>query len=203
MDPLTFVKMLLLCIENVIFMIAGIILNSVVIICLIKSSQLRKNLCHFMILVLSCFDLAVVTITHPLLLFGTIAWSKEEHDELPEIVIFDICLFFHIFSMAALLTLTVERFLGLTYPLFHRTSVTKKRLLILQAFLTMWLFGQVVLFLVYSKYILTLVNLIIFLNLLISLTTKCLPSPTQNYRMQGLLEAQKPREIRKEKRKLS
>jgi hypothetical protein len=39
------------------------------------------------------------------------------------------------FSMFALLTLTIERFLALTYPFFHQTAITKKRLLLLQAFL--------------------------------------------------------------------
>ena len=59
-------------------MVAGIFLNSVVIISLWRSSQLRKQLCYFMILVLSCFDLAVVTITHPLLIVSTIYFSQEE-----------------------------------------------------------------------------------------------------------------------------
>ena len=35
------------------------------------------------------------------------------------------------FSMFALLVLTVERFLALTYPFFHQTSVTKQRLIFL------------------------------------------------------------------------
>jgi hypothetical protein len=60
-------------------MVAGIFLNSVVvIISLWRSSQLRKKLCYFMILVLSCFDLAVITITHPLLIVSTIYFSQEE-----------------------------------------------------------------------------------------------------------------------------
>ena len=54
-----------LCLFNVALMIAGIFFNSVVIISLWRSSQLRKKLCYFMILVLSCFDLAVVAILHP------------------------------------------------------------------------------------------------------------------------------------------
>ena len=49
-------------------MVAGIILNSVVIISLLRSSQLRKKLCYFTILVLSCGDLAEVTIVQPLLI---------------------------------------------------------------------------------------------------------------------------------------
>ena len=67
-----------ICHINIIFMVAGIFLNSVVIISLWRSSQLRKKLCYFMILVLSCFDLAVVTITHPLLIVSTIYFSQEE-----------------------------------------------------------------------------------------------------------------------------
>ena len=35
------------------------------------------------------------------------------------------------FSVFALLVLTVERFLALTYPFFHQTSVTKQRLIFL------------------------------------------------------------------------
>ena len=38
-----------LCVFNVAFMIAGIFLNSVVIISLRRSSQLRKKLCHFVL----------------------------------------------------------------------------------------------------------------------------------------------------------
>ena len=63
-------------------MVAGIFLNSVVIISLWRSSQLRKKLCYFMILVLSCFDLAVVTITHPLLIVSTIYFSRRGINEL-------------------------------------------------------------------------------------------------------------------------
>ena len=52
-------------------MIAGIFLNSVVIISLWRS-QIGKKPCYFMIRILSCFDLLVVTVTHPLLLLSTI-----------------------------------------------------------------------------------------------------------------------------------
>jgi uncharacterized membrane protein YoaK (UPF0700 family) len=76
----------LLCIINIMFMVTGIFLNSVVIISLWRSSQLRKKLCYFMILVLSCFDLAVVTITHPLLIVSTISFSLEVINEICELI---------------------------------------------------------------------------------------------------------------------
>ena len=53
----TIINIFFLCTVNITFMISGIFLNSVVIISLRRSSQLRKKTCYFMILVLSCFDL--------------------------------------------------------------------------------------------------------------------------------------------------
>jgi hypothetical protein len=88
-----------------------------------------------MILVLSCFDLVVVAIAHPLLILSTILWSMEiYHGEIEVTRVYTTTLLGG-FSMFALLTLTIERFLALTYPFFHQTAVTKKGLLFFQAFL--------------------------------------------------------------------
>jgi hypothetical protein len=130
-----------LCILNIIFMVAGIFLNSVVIISLWRSPQLRKKRCYFMILVLSCFDLAVVTIAHPLLIVSTIYFSQGEINEIfkatKKSIFFVVCAS----SMFALFTLNVERFLALTRPFFHQASVTKTRLLCFQAFWTVTIVG--------------------------------------------------------------
>ncbi len=124
-----------LCIINIIFMVAGIFLNSVVIISLWRSRQLRKKLCYFTILVLSCFDLAVVIITHPLLIASTIYFSFQEVNEIYETAKGSISLILHGFSMFALFTLNIERFLALTRPFFHQASVTKTRIVRFQGFL--------------------------------------------------------------------
>ena len=138
MDPNTLFTAILLCSVNAFFMIAGVFLNSVVIISLMRSSQLRRNLGYFMILVLSCFDLAVVTFSHPALLLWIILWSVKTHyqgenaiDNWVSIVGYNMAGF----SMSALLTMSVERYLALKYPFFHHTAVTKRRLLLFQAFL--------------------------------------------------------------------
>ena len=112
-------------------MVAGIILNSLVIISLWKSSQLRKKLCYFMILVLSCCDLAVVTIAQPLLILSTILWSMQiYHGNILATRLYTFILL-ESFSMLALLTLNIERFLALKFPFFHQTAVTKKKLTLL------------------------------------------------------------------------
>ena len=128
--------MFLLCAVNILCMITGVLLNSVVIASLWKSSKHRKKLCNFMVLVLSCFDLAVVTVTHPLLILSTIYFNFGDYNELREQIRIYICVLLDGFSMWCLLMLTIERFLGIMYPIFHRTSVTKKRLLFLLGILT-------------------------------------------------------------------
>ena len=136
MDSSTFINALLLCLLNASFMVAGTFLNSVVIISLWRSSQLRTKLCYFTIFILSCFDLAAVTITHPVLILSTISWSmKTLHKEI-KIIWNCTTILFAGFSMISLLTLNIERFLALTCPFFHQTTVTKKRLVHFQAFWT-------------------------------------------------------------------
>ena len=134
-----FIHALFLCLLNVIFMIAGIFLNSVVIISLMRSSLLRKKLCYFMILPLSCFDLAVVVISHPISILNTILWFMNLFDEGDRQFIwkvgFVIVSNLNGFSTSSLLTLSVERFVALNYPFFHRTAVTKRRLVLFLTFL--------------------------------------------------------------------
>ena len=127
----TVVNTALLRLFNVAFMVSGIFLNSVVIINLWRSSQLRKKLCYFMILVLSCFDLAVVAIMNPLQIASTISVALGKYNDMQEARRFYIGVSLNGFSMLALLVLNIERFLALTYPFFHQTSVTKQRLIFL------------------------------------------------------------------------
>ena len=116
-------------------MVAGVFLNSVVIISLRRSRQLRKKLCYFMILVLSCFDLAVVIVTHPFLIASTIYFSLREVNERYDKARLFISFVLYCFSMFALVTLNIERFLALTRPFFHQASVTKTRIVRFEGFL--------------------------------------------------------------------
>ena len=141
MEKGLFLGFVFLCIVNATFMVVGIFLNSVVIISLWRSSQLRGKLCYFIILILSCFDLAVVVVTHPLLIVSSIYFAVEEvstiRDTTKKIISFNL----YGFSMTALLTLNVERFLATTCPFFYQVSVTKTRLLSFEAFLMAMVVG--------------------------------------------------------------
>ena len=137
MDRSTLINALLVCLLNVTFMIAGIFLNTVVIISLRRSSRLRKKLCYFMILPLSCFDLAVVAINHPIIVCRTILLSMDAYaSEESELMTAWKAIVGNLtgFSISALLILSVERFLALRYPFFHQTAVTKRRLLLFLGF---------------------------------------------------------------------
>ena len=140
-----------LCIINVFFMVVGIFVNSVVIISIWKSRQLRKKLCYFTILVLSCFDLAVVSITHPFFITSTIYYFLEDVDEIRRNTRISITFMLYGFSISALFALNVERFLALTCPYFHQKSVTKTKLVCFQAFMTIMIVAQLPLLYVNRK----------------------------------------------------
>ena len=120
-----------LCTINATFMVVGTFLNTVVIIGLWKSSQLRKKLRYFIIFALSCIDLAVIVITHSAQILSTISVFFGQINETWEVIRINMASILHGSSMHALFVLNVERFIALSYPFFHRKSVTKRRLIFL------------------------------------------------------------------------
>ena len=139
MDLNIYIQLVFLCVVNILFACSGIVLNTLVIASFWKSSQLRKKLCHFMIMVLSCFDLVTIVIFYPGILLYIIFWLKEDYDLLLKMIIyFDGSNVFLGYSFLTLLVMSIERYLGAYYPIFHRTSVTRRRLLILLAVLLIY-----------------------------------------------------------------
>ena len=125
----------ILCVVNGIFIIAGIPLNCFVILCLWKCSQLlRKKLCYFFILILSCCDLFVVIVSHPSIIYLSLTWEVDSYHMLGKKDIFGWLnkVSFGLSSIA-LLTMNIERYLSTAHPLFHRRSVTKRRLIVVLA----------------------------------------------------------------------
>ncbi len=130
MDLNIYIQLIFLIIVNILFTFSGIILNTLVIASLLKSSQLRKKLCYFMILVLSCFDFMAVITSHPIIVAYLDVWLTENYALLNKL---GICMYlantFLGFSFLALLVMNIERYLGTYYPIFHRASVTRRKLL--------------------------------------------------------------------------
>ena len=65
MEIVYFVNLTSILVVNILFFFSGICLNSLVIVSFWRSVQLRKKLCYFTIMVLSCCDLLVVLTTQP------------------------------------------------------------------------------------------------------------------------------------------
>ena len=133
MESYYFINLVFIFAVNVFFFFSGICLNSLVILSFWRSIQLRKKLCYFMIMVLSCCDLLTVLTNNPLLALITMSWMTEKvaanarwaHISLGSTRIFLV------YSYFALLVMNFDRYLATSYPIFHQTSVTKRRLLTL------------------------------------------------------------------------
>ena len=172
------INVVLLCVMNTMFSLCGIFLNSIVIISFSTSSQLRKKTCYFMILVLACYDLAVSSICHPILITYTITWYRRELSSLMRQRFLYIILFLFSNSFIALLGMNLERYLALTLPFFHQRSVTKYRMLTL-VLLTQFIF-VVLIFVGFIQQneiftsILTLLSFILLLALMLLMNYKLL-----------------------------
>ena len=128
MDSNVYIQLTFLCVVNIIFAFSGTVLNTLVIVSIWKSSLLRKKLCHFMIMVLSCFDLVSIVTIHPGVLLYLISWLREDHDLFFKMTIYldFVCMPLGFFLFTHLV-MNIERYLGAYYPIFHRTSVTRRR----------------------------------------------------------------------------
>ena len=132
-----FISLIFIFFLNVLFFFTGICLNTLAILTLCKSVQLRKKLCYFMIMVLSCCDLLVVLTNHPVTALIAMLWLTGKLDVNPTWagIFFSFPTVFVGFSLLALLVMNFDRYLATYYPIFHRTSVTKGKLLTLLAIL--------------------------------------------------------------------
>ena len=149
MDSNVHIHLIFLCVVNIILTFSGTVSNTLVIASIWKSSQLRRKLCHFMIMVLSCFDLVAVVTNHPGILLFLIAWLREDYDLLFKVMIYlNVSGLFLVLSPLTLLVMNIERYLGACYPIFHHTSVTRRKLL---TFLVILLIPSAVVYMI-SRY---------------------------------------------------
>ena len=124
------------CILNVIFGIVGTSLNTMVLFAFLKSKNMRQKTCYLSIMILSATDLIVVTTIPAVFLVNAV----------PEILGTPRCLysiFYNIvmrsiplLSANSLIIMNIERYLAIIHPLFHHTTVTRRKMI--------WSFGILV-----------------------------------------------------------
>ena len=136
MEIVYFVNLIFIFVVNILFFFSGLCLNSVVIVSFWRSVQLRKKLCYFAIMILSCCDLLVAITHHPVMALGTMLWLTEKMNVYPGWLVIsrELLLALFGFSLVALFVMSVDGYLATHYPIFHRTSMTKGKLLTLFIF---------------------------------------------------------------------
>ncbi len=184
-----FINLIFIFVLNVLFFVSGICLNSLVILSFWRSSQLRKKLCYFMIMVLSCCDLLAVLTNNPLVAVIAMLWLTGKSDGYPSWAFIHL----HIsslsltISLVALLVMNFDRYLATYYPIFHRTSVTKGKLLTLLGILSILeLLLQLLAATVISIQAHTLIVVIIFLTPMIFVNYKLFIIAKESGRNNGI-----------------
>ena len=137
MESIYIINLIFIFAVNIFFFFSGICLNSLVILSFWRLVQLRKKLCYFMIMVLCCCDLLTVLTNNPLMALISMLWLSGKLDVNARWAFISITSTntFLAFSLFALLVMNFDRYLATSHPIFHRTSVTKGRLLTLLAIL--------------------------------------------------------------------
>jgi hypothetical protein len=114
MESYYFINFIFIFAVNVFFFFSGIWLNSLVILSFWRYIQLRKKLCYFMIMVLSCFDFLAVLTNNPLMAFITMSWLTGKlyvNASWPQISLSWTSISF-VFSYFALLVMNFDRYLA-------------------------------------------------------------------------------------------
>ena len=115
---------------NSILIIPTILLNAVAILTILKSSSLKEKPCYFTILVQSVIDLGVGILSIPLFLVYLASTMGEYSNCIVVIFANSIGYLMINTSAAALLTITLERYIAILHPFGYKMLVTKRRILI-------------------------------------------------------------------------
>ena len=118
---------------NTLLIITGIILNAATILAYWRSARFRSKTSYFLIMMLSVFDLTGATVGN-LAFVLSLAFTLHGNPNCTITILQKILTHFTAaLSLATLFALNIERYLSIIHPFFHRTKITKLRLLGLAA----------------------------------------------------------------------
>ena len=127
---------------NILLIITGVILNAATILAYWRSARIQNKSSYFLIMLLSAFDLTTAIVGN-LAFVLTLALTLHGNTDCTITIFHGLVTFFTVaMSFATLFALNIERYLSIIHPFFHRTKITKPRLLGLAA--VCWLHGCVV-----------------------------------------------------------
>ena len=152
------------CAVHIVYAIAGTILNSLVLYIFWKSTKMRSKLSYFVIMLLCSVDLAVVTIVHSTFLLHTISEINGTPNCIYKTSYAFSLFFFTGMSISTLLILNIERYTAIIHPFWHRTTVSKRRLIFIWTIL--WLIVAVDTVFLYLYWALSAIMTIIIISIL-------------------------------------
>ena len=117
------------CTLIVIFGIVGTFLNTLVLFVFSKSKKMRQKNSHFFIMILSATDLVVVTSIPAVFLVYAIHGILGTPRCLYSICYNIVTRTTPLLSATSLIIMNIERYLAIVYPFFHRTTVTKRKMI--------------------------------------------------------------------------
>ena len=117
-----------------ILIIPTVLLNAIAIKTILRSSQLNSKPCYFIILLQSVIDLAVGVLGIPLFIFFLASGIGGFSNCFVSTLALQLTFLPVSVSGVTINVITLQRYLAILHPHFHRTKVTKKRLLIFEAF---------------------------------------------------------------------
>lgn len=127
---------------NIFLIMLAVTLNLATILAYWRSARLRNKTSYFLIMLLSVIDLTAAAIGHPFFVLS-LAFTINGNPNCTIHILHEILTFSTVaMSFATLFVLNIERYLSIVHPFFHRTKMTKRRLLSLTAYF--WLKGCVV-----------------------------------------------------------
>lgn len=124
-----FINNIICCVVNVLLTFSTIFLNGITVLAYWRSCILKKKASYFLVMILSLNDLGIGILGNStfcvLLIRETLGYRNCALAALFVTLISALSGM----SFMTLLLLNFERYLGIAYPLFHRTKVTRRRLL--------------------------------------------------------------------------
>lgn len=120
----------IVCIMNAILIIFAVLLNCVSISTILTCSQLKEKVCYRLILIQSVVDLCIAFVTAPLYMYIEASELAGTANCVVNFFIKLTALLPLSLSAATLCALSLERYLAVLHPWFHRTREAKRFLLI-------------------------------------------------------------------------
>jgi hypothetical protein len=131
-----------LIVTDCLLLLSTIVLNGISVMAIRKSSQLKKKICYFMVLIQSVTDLGVGVLGTPLFIYCALTPFLHSVNCTFVILVLAATFIPNGISIITLSLMNFERYVAIVHPYHYQTEVTKKRILVI-AFVSTIIFTSI------------------------------------------------------------